>query len=405
VTLTWDAPANDGGATVDHYVVYQDGIALANSPTGLTITISGLTNGQGYNFTLAAHNTAGTGPGVYVIVEPNKTVPTEPLNVTASSIDSAIVLFWSAPNDDGGYPITYSVLRGTAPGSESVLADIPGNSYTDEAIVLGTHYYYQIKAINMLGSSVPSIEIGPNSASTAILLDLETESSSSILAPMAVNGTVKTVKGGMPIEGLSISLSYSVNNGQTWIDMPSVNTTSKGNFSSQWIPTATGIYMLRGTWAGNEVYQPSTSTKSLAISATSDKYVFTVQSNSTISDLSFNSDSKKLSFNVTGEQGTLGYSRIVISKDLVANGSEIKVLLDGNETSYQLSSTSSSWILYFEYHHSMHSIVASLNEGRSGSATNLNDSPLPIVAMAGLAVVAVLLVAGLVLFNRRRGRK
>jgi titin len=405
VTLTWTAPSNNGGAAIDHYVVYQDGVVLSINPTGLTFAITGLLNGQSYNFTLAAHNPAGTGPTTYAVAIPTKTVPSEPLNVSVSTIDSGIVLDWSAPSDNGGYPVSYSILRGTSAGTESMLANTSVNSYTDRAIVLGTNYYYYVKAVNQLGSSIPSKETGPIYASTAVRLDMETESSSSIGALVTLTGSVVTVNAGMPIEGLSISLSYSTTNGLSWSDISSVSTSVKGSFSTQWNPHATGIFMVKAAWAGNAIYLPSTSIKSLAITETSDKYVFTVQSNSTITDLSFNSESEKLSFNVSGETGTNGYSRIVISKDLVANGSEIRLSMDGKEMSYKLNSTESSWILYFEYHHSTHSIVASLGEVTKTGSSNLSDSPLPIVAITGLAVVSVMLIAGLVLFNRRRARK
>jgi large repetitive protein len=404
VTLTWAAPSDNGGAAIDHYVIYQDGVALTNDPTGLTTVINGLTNGQSYNFTVAAHNLAGAGPVAYINAIPVRTVPSEPLNVVASTIDSGIVLVWTAPGDNGGYPITYSVFRGTSAGTETLLANLSDTSYTDRDIVLGTNYYYYIEAVNQLGGSLPSKEVGPIYASTAVILNMDTVSSSTIGDLMTVTGSVVKANGGAPIEGLSINLAYSVNNGQSWREMPSVKTSVNGNFTSQWIPTATGIYMLKGTWSGNAIYQAATSIKSLAITLSPEKYVFTVQSNSTITDLSFNSNSKELKFNVSGESGTSGYSRIVISKELVVNGSEIKLLLDGKAMSYQLTSTNSSWILYFEYHHSTHSIVASL-EGGSADTNNPDNSPLPWVAIAGLAVVSVLLVAGLVLFNSRRARK
>ncbi len=362
VTLRWDVPSDNGGMAIDHYVVDQDGTEIFSNLTGLTCNITGLTNGQSRNFSIAAYNSAGIGPYSYVIVTPTQTVPSEPLNVSMSTIDSGIVLQWSLPVDNGGYSITYLIFRGTSTGTESPLVNSSGNSYTDKAIALGTNYYYFVKAVNQLGTSIPSNEIGPVSASTAINLEMETDSvSSSIGIVITITGDVKTMNGGMPVSGLNVDLCYSVNNGLTWIEMSSVDTSSAGNFSSQWIPTATSVYMLKGTWAGNAAYQASTSIMSLAITSSSDKIFFTVQSNSTISNLSFNSDNKKLRFNVSGETGTYGYSRIVISKELVANGSEIKVSLDGSEMNCQLSSTGSSWILYFMYHHSSHKIVADLD--------------------------------------------
>jgi len=60
VTLSWNAPDDDGGADIDYYVVYVNGLRFAR--TSITsITITGLTDGEEYEFTVAAHNQAGTG--------------------------------------------------------------------------------------------------------------------------------------------------------------------------------------------------------------------------------------------------------------------------------------------------------------------------------------------------------
>jgi len=222
---------------------------------------------------------------------------------------------------------------------------------------------------------------------------------------ITITGEVKTLAEGMPIGGMNVDLSYSVNNGQIWIFISSVTTSSTGNFSTNWIPPATGVYTLKGSWAGNTMYQASNWTMSLAVTSPSNEQVFTVQSNSTISDLSFNSVNMELSFNVSGVPGTYGYSRIVISKQLVANGSDIKLSLDGGNMDYQLSSTDSSWILYFTYHHSTHTIVATLNEGgKEGGATG-SDNALSIIAIAGVVIIATLLVAVMVMMRRRKGKE
>lgn len=59
-TLFWEAPASNGGAAIDHYVVYMNGTELITS-VNRTVTIDGLTNGVEYNITVAAHNAAGIG--------------------------------------------------------------------------------------------------------------------------------------------------------------------------------------------------------------------------------------------------------------------------------------------------------------------------------------------------------
>jgi hypothetical protein len=59
VVLAWAQPV-DGSAPIDYYIVYQNGIDIAH-PTGNTTTVTGLQNGNTYNFAVAAHNAAGIG--------------------------------------------------------------------------------------------------------------------------------------------------------------------------------------------------------------------------------------------------------------------------------------------------------------------------------------------------------
>jgi fibronectin type 3 domain-containing protein len=61
VTLNWTAPF-DGGRAIDYFVVYQNGQVIAHrNASQLSYTITLLTNGQTYEFMVAAHNIAGLG--------------------------------------------------------------------------------------------------------------------------------------------------------------------------------------------------------------------------------------------------------------------------------------------------------------------------------------------------------
>ena len=83
VALNWTAPANNGGATIDHYVVYQNGVAV-RSLNATASTVTGLTNGLTYVFKVSAHNSAGNGA--------NSTAangkPVNPISVTIISPSS-----------------------------------------------------------------------------------------------------------------------------------------------------------------------------------------------------------------------------------------------------------------------------------------------------------------------------
>ena len=66
VTLSWDEPADDGGAPIDGYVVTPF-IGFNAQPqqyfdAGTTQTVTDLNNGTKYGFTVAAFNDVGTGP-------------------------------------------------------------------------------------------------------------------------------------------------------------------------------------------------------------------------------------------------------------------------------------------------------------------------------------------------------
>jgi parallel beta-helix repeat protein len=109
VTLNWTPPAFDGGAAIDYYIVYQDGIDVAH-PAINPKTITGLTNGQSYAFTVAAHNSVGTGPQCNTVPTTPLTIPGTPNGLFASSGNGQVSLSWSPPSSNGGATIDYYIV-------------------------------------------------------------------------------------------------------------------------------------------------------------------------------------------------------------------------------------------------------------------------------------------------------
>jgi hypothetical protein len=191
-----------------------------------------------------------------------------------------------------------------------------------------------------------------------------------------------------PIPDANVIFSYQVQGVEGWNTLNSAVSNAQGNYAAVWYPPATGNYLIKVEWAGNSIYSGTFETKNVSVTAgTKPQTLFMVESNSTLSSITFNSTSKEISFTVSGENGTKGYVRFQISKALMENMSDFMVKLDGNETFFTVTSTDSFYVLYFEYSHSTHAVIISLP----------STSPVPEfsswVLLPLLAAMALLVIA------------
>ncbi|WP_345845455.1 Ig-like domain-containing protein [Shewanella algae] len=91
-TVSFSAPASTGGAAISSYTVTSSPGGFTASGTASPLTVSGLSNGTDYSFTVSANNTAGTGPAS----SPSNTV-TPKANQTISFNNPGAQSFGSAP--------------------------------------------------------------------------------------------------------------------------------------------------------------------------------------------------------------------------------------------------------------------------------------------------------------------
>ena len=239
VSLTWDAPANNGGAIVTSYILKvstNNGNTWSNGPTvaaNARATISyvwslALGKGQTALFTVTATNSAGAGaPSAPVTLVVGKTVASSPTGLRATSdvATGKSVLSWSAPADNGGAAITgYLVQLRDSNGAWNTVAEVAPTA-TSLMVTLGAPgavVAVQILAVNEIGQSVPS------SAITVVVPFQKADAPQNVTA--VVNTTANRVdlswaapsdtKGGT-VSGYTIQIS--TNAGVSWINYTSAN--------------------------------------------------------------------------------------------------------------------------------------------------------------------------------------
>ena len=167
-TITWTAPANDGGDPTNLSYTLQRSNDNANwmslqATAGLTATDSPLTPGSQYYWRVNSLNSAGIGgtSGTVSYLAPD--LPTAPGSLTAAltgANNNAAVLNWVAPSSTSGYAVIgYHIEVNENSGTWETLVADTGNSglvFTNTGLSAGSSYVYRVSAITAVGEGSPS---------------------------------------------------------------------------------------------------------------------------------------------------------------------------------------------------------------------------------------------------------
>lgn len=226
-TVTWAAPISDGGSAITSYTV-------TGSPGGtctvaaLTCTISGLTAGTSYTFTVQARNVNGLGtasaPSNAVV--PTASLPNAPTGLTGTPGNGLVNLSWAAPMLGAPAPTSYVVRyssNGGSTWSTPVSTGSAALAYTVAGLTNGTAYVFQVAGVNGAGT-------GPWSASSVAV----TPTGAVPNAPTGLTGTAGdrqvVLTWAAPLLGAPVptgyQVQYSSNNGATWSSPLSTNSNS-----------------------------------------------------------------------------------------------------------------------------------------------------------------------------------
>ena len=205
-TVTFAAPSSNGGSSITGYTVTSS--PGGNTATGAAspITVTGLSNGTAYTFTVTATNAAGTSTASAasnsVTPASAATAPGAPTVGTATAGNAQATISFTAPASNGGSAITgYTVT--SSPGGKTATGT--ASPLTVTGLTNGTAYTFTVTATNAVGTSSASAASNSVTPATGPTLDIG-----------SVNGTpgqqvtipITLTNNGASIASLSIDIGY-----------------------------------------------------------------------------------------------------------------------------------------------------------------------------------------------------
>ena len=162
-TVSFTAPLSNGGSIITSYSVTTSpagGTGTLNQAGSGTITVTGLTNGTAYTFTVKANNIAGASAasGASNSVTPY-TVPGAPTIGTAAvgGVSGTATVSYTAPASNGGSVITSYTATSSPGGFTGTLTQAGGGTITVSGLTDGTAYTFTVTATNAAGTGSASV--------------------------------------------------------------------------------------------------------------------------------------------------------------------------------------------------------------------------------------------------------
>jgi hypothetical protein len=169
----WSAPADNGGAAIDNYLVeYRvsgGSWTSFGTTTSTSATITGLTNGTSYDVRVSAHNAIGYGATASMGTATPITTATAVQGLAAAVENVQSTVSWTVPTSDGGSTITgYKVEYSTDGSTWTVATASTVSPYVITGLTNGTTYAVRVTPINGAGAGAAlTTSVTPGTTATS----------------------------------------------------------------------------------------------------------------------------------------------------------------------------------------------------------------------------------------------
>jgi fibronectin type 3 domain-containing protein len=166
VALTWSASTGATSYHVKRGTASGGPYTQISAPTSTTLTDTGLTNGTTYFYVVSALNSSGesanSAQASATPVAPTQP-PAAPAGLQATPGNAQLALTWSASFG----ATSYNVKRSTTSGGPYTQISAPTTTtFTDTGLTNGTTYFYVVSALNSVGESANSAQVGATPINT-----------------------------------------------------------------------------------------------------------------------------------------------------------------------------------------------------------------------------------------------
>lgn len=227
-TVNFTPPLSNGGSPITGYIVYSGGKEVGDG-SSRPITVTGLTNGKAYTFTVVATNVVGTGPASAAskAVTP-ATPPGSPAIESVTAGNGQATVAFTAPKSNGGSPITSYIVKSVVPAGVTFTRT---GSATTPIIVTGldngTAYTFTVTAANAMGQGDAS---GTSDPAVTPIAKIATAAIIGITVPVAGGSQTASVD----MAEFTATISWNPNDDPFLPDTPytaSINITPKSGYT------------------------------------------------------------------------------------------------------------------------------------------------------------------------------